>query len=134
MTYLLDTHVWLWMLTAPDRIAPDVLERLADPETQLLVSAASSWEIAIKYERGRLALPEPPESYVPSRMRRSGVTGLPVSHAHALRVATLEPHHRDPFDRLLVAQAMLEGVPIVTADAALSAYDVEVVVAAHSAG
>lgn len=127
MTLLLDTHVWLWMLAAPERIRPDLLAELGDPATRLLLSAASSWEIAVKYASGRLDLPEPPESYVPSRMQRSGVSGLAVQHAHAVRVASLEPHHRDPFDRVLIAQAQLEAMAIVTVDPAFDAYEVQVV-------
>jgi PIN domain nuclease of toxin-antitoxin system len=90
-----------------------------------LLSAASGWEIAIKYRLGKLALPEPPRSYVPDRMRRSGTTSLAVEHDHVLRVAELPDHHRDPFDRLLVAQAQALDIPIVTADQQISAYDVE---------
>lgn len=130
MRYLLDTHVWLWLLAEPERLEARLRERLADPATDLVLSAASSWEIAIKYERGRLALPESPTTYVPSRMRRSGVSGLPVEHAHAVQVASLGDHHRDPFDRMLIAQAQVEGVPIVTVDPIFEAYDVEVVPAA----
>jgi PIN domain nuclease of toxin-antitoxin system len=127
MTYLLDTHVWLWMLAAPDRIRPDLLEELQDRGTRLLLSAASAWEIAIKWSLGRLPLPEPPARYVPSRMERSGVSGLAVEHVHALRVATLPPHHRDPFDRLMIAQAQVESAPIVTMDPSFDAYDVSIV-------
>jgi len=127
VTLLLDTHVWLWMLAAPQRIRPDLLVQFGDSRTRLLLSAASAWEIAIKYAMGRLDLPEPPASYVPSRMQRSGVTGLAVQHAHALHVASLEPHHRDPFDRLLVAQAQLEAIPLVTVDPVFDAYDVRIV-------
>jgi len=127
VTLLLDTHVWLWMLAAPERIRPDLLAELGDPATRLLLSAASSWEIAVKYASGRLDLPEPPESYVPSRMQRSGVSGLAVQHAHAVRVASLEPHHRDPFDRVLIAQAQLEAMAIVTVDPAFDADEVQVV-------
>jgi PIN domain nuclease of toxin-antitoxin system len=130
VSYLLDTHVWLWMLADPGRIRPDLLEELRDGRTRLLLSAASSWEIAVKWTIGRLPLPEPPAVYVPERMRRSGIDGLPVEHRHALHVASLPPHHRDPFDRLLVAQAHLEGLPIVTVDPAFDAYEVEVVRAA----
>jgi PIN domain nuclease of toxin-antitoxin system len=126
VTYLLDTHVWLWLLSDPERIGSDLLAELRDARTRLLLSAASSWEIAIKWALGRLALPEPPVSYVPSRMQRSGVEGLAVSHAHALLVSVLPPHHRDPFDRLLVAQAQVERVTIVTLDPLLDAYDVPV--------
>lgn len=127
MTYLLDTHVWLWLLASPDRVDADLRRRLADPAHTVLLSAVSSWEIAIKYALGRLDLPEPPAAYVPSRMQRSGVTGLAVEHAHAVQVASLAAHHRDPFDRMLVAQAQVEGVPLVTADRVFHAYDVEVI-------
>jgi PIN domain nuclease of toxin-antitoxin system len=122
---LLDTHVWLWMQTAPTRIRPDVLELIADTRNPVWLSAASAWEISIKYSMGRLPLPVPPSDYVPSRMARSGTSGLPVEHRHALHVAGLPAHHRDPFDRLLVAQAQLEGAVLVTADAQLDAYDVQ---------
>ncbi len=126
MRLLLDTHVWLWLQTEPDRLGPTTLGMLADTGNELLLSAASSWEIAIKYGLGKLALPEPPTVYVPERMRRSGVGALPVSHPHTLAVAALPPHHRDPFDRLLVAQANLENLTFVTADPAFGRYDVTV--------
>jgi PIN domain nuclease of toxin-antitoxin system len=127
MRYLLDTHVWLWLQTQPERVPDDVRDRLGDGSAQLLLSAASSWEIAIKHALGKLPLPEPPKTYVPSRMRHDNVDGLPVTHTHALHVATLPPHHGDPFDRLLVAQAQLEGVSLVTADPRIARYDVAIV-------
>ena len=127
MTYLLDTHVWLWMLGDPERIRPDLVVELRANQTRLLLSAASSWEIAVKWAVGRLSLPEPPATYVPSRMQRTNVEPLAVTHSHALQVATLPRHHRDPFDRLLIAQAQLEGVPLVTVDSALDDYDVETI-------
>jgi len=124
---LLDTQIWLWLQTQPERVVDDVRDRLVEGSTQLLLSAASSWEIAIKHALGKLALPEPPRDYVPSRMRSSGVDGLQVSHAHALHVATLPHHHGDPFDRLLVAQAQLEDLTLLTADRQLERYDVDVI-------
>ena len=130
MTVLLDTHVWLWMLTAPDRLSSAARALVEDASTTLLLSAASSWEIAIKYALGRLPLPEPPERYVPERMHTSGVSALPVEHSHALRVSALEHHHRDPFDRLLIAQSQVERVPLLTADAVFGRYDVEIIPAA----
>ena len=132
MRLLLDTHCWLWMLAAPERFSASALALLEDRRNELLLSAASSWEIAIKYALGRLPLPAPPAEYVPQRMRSSGVLALAVEHAHALRVAALPPHHADPFDRLLVAQAILEGLPILTVDRQLEAYGVELVWAAGS--
>ena len=128
MKLILDTHVWLWMQAAPGRIEAGVSELIADSANDILLSAASSWEIAIKYALGRLALPVPPSDYVPSRMVRSGTRGLVVEHRHALQVATLPPHHSDPFDRLLVAQAQLDGATLITADRKLLAYDVELLI------
>jgi PIN domain nuclease of toxin-antitoxin system len=123
--YLLDTHVWLWLQTEPERLDVGLLAQLGRPANELLLSAASSWEIAIKYGLGKLALPVAPEVYVPERLRRSGTTPLPVEHAHVLGVAALPPHHRDPFDRVLVAQAQLLGAKLVTADEQLRPYDVD---------
>ena len=124
--YLVDTQVWLWLQAEPERVDPSLLARLSDSAHELLLSAASSWEIAIKHARGRLELPAPPERYVPDRMRASGTTALAIEHAHTLRVASLPPHHRDPIDRMLVAQAQTLGIAIVTADDAFTPYDVEV--------
>ena len=129
MTYLLDTHVWLWMVTAPERLGASSRAVVEDTGNRLLLSAASSWEIAIKQAIGRLALPEPVDLFVPERMRITGVDGLAVEHAHALRVGGLPPHHRDPFDRLLVAQSQVESVPLLTADPIFGKYAVEVVAA-----
>lgn len=127
MTVLLDTQVWLWMQVAPGRLGRAARNLVEDASNALLLSAASSWEIAIKHALGRLPLPEPPERYVPDRMQTSGVIGLAVEHSHALRVSALAPHHRDPFDRLLVAQAQLECVPLMTADRVFERYEVDVV-------
>lgn len=122
---LLDTHVWLWMLAEPDRITDSVRAELANTENELFLSAASGWEISIKHGLGKLALPVPPREYVPDRLRRSGVLPLAVELDHVLRVGDLPPHHRDPFDRLLVAQANAVGLRLVTADRQLDAYDVD---------
>ena len=127
MKFLLDTHCWLWLQTERSRFDVDLLETLADPETERYLSAASAWEISIKYAVGKLPLPEPPAIYVPQRMRLSGFEGLAITHAHALAVAALPLLHRDPFDRVLVAQARIEGLTLVTADPTLEAYDVALV-------
>lgn len=123
---LLDTHVFLWLQADPGRLG-DQLERAADPRTTLLLSAASSWEIAIKAALGKLSLPEPPRAYVIDRSRRSGVALIDVSHADALAVAELPPLHRDPFDRLLVAQAARNDYVLMTADPTLTRYDLDVI-------
>lgn len=126
MRALLDTHVWLWMLTEPSRLGRSA-EMVEDPAADLYLSAASSWEIAIKHSIGRLPLPEPPATYVPARIQSTKVIPLPIEHTHALEVAGLPPHHNDPFDRLLVAQATVEGLPIVTADSNIARYNVETI-------
>lgn len=127
MRLLLDTHCWLWLESAPERFSERVRHQLVDPETELLLSVASVWELAIKTALGKLELPEPLATYVPTRLRRSSVGTLPVRLEHALAVAKLPPHHADPFDRMLIAQARSERLPVLTADAAFAAYDVEVV-------
>ena len=96
-------------------------------ETNLMLSAASAWEIAIKHRLGKLSLPAPPAEYVPSRLRLLRTSPLPISDEHALRTGELPPHHRDPFDRLIVAQTQLEDVSILTADRQLAQYDVEII-------
>ena len=129
MTVLLDTQVWLWMLAAPDRLSPTSRSLVTAPDTELLFSAASAWEIAIKYALGKVRLLDAPSLLIPGLMTKTGVTPLAVLHRHALHVATLPAHHRDPFDRLLVAQAQLERVPILTADRSFSRYEVEMLAA-----
>jgi PIN domain nuclease of toxin-antitoxin system len=128
---LLDTQVFLWLQTEPERLG-DRLALVEDRRTTLLLSAASSWEMAIKYTLGRLPLPEPPERYVPTRMRAIGAEALPIEHAHALAVASLPDLHRDPFDRLLVAQAAVAGVAILTADPAVAQYPAETLLVGRS--
>ena len=127
MRLLLDTHVWLWLQVSPERFSGTTLDLLADTSNELWLSAASCWEMAIKYALGKLPLPAPPSEYVPSRMERSGTTALPVLPIHALMVAGLPSHHRDPFDRLLVAQAQHERVSLVTSDAVFRSYDIDIV-------
>ncbi len=123
MKLLLDTHVFLWLQTDPDRLG-EQLAIMGDTRNELWLSAASAWEMAIKYELGKLPLPEPPERYVPERVHAIGARALPIEQPHALAVATLPPLHRDPFDRLLVAQAGLLDLTIVTADPAVAQYPI----------
>ena len=127
MNLLLDTHVFLWLQTQPERLG-ESLRIVEDDRNQLLLSAASSWEIAIKYQLGKLPLPEAPERYVPERLRAIGAQPVAVEHPHALAVAMLPPLHRDPFDRLLVAQALLLGLTIATADPSVAQYAIPTVV------
>lgn len=127
MRILLDTECWLWSLATPERLNEGARGLIVDPANELYLSAASSWEIAIKYGIGKLPLPEPPETYVPSRMLAQGVQSLPIEHTHALGVANLPEHHRDPFDRLLISQAQVEGLSLLTADRIIRKYKVTVI-------
>lgn len=124
MKYLIDTGVWLWLLSEPERLSRRALEKFEGNEHELFLSAASVWEMAIKWSKGSLALPEPPATHVPSRMEKLGVRPLPISHQHALAVATLPAHHNDPFDRMLVAQALVEELTLISSDGMFKEYSV----------
>lgn len=124
MKVLLDTECWLWMALTPERLSAAARALVESTDNELYLSAASAWEIGIKYALRKLRLPEPPMPYVPSRMRTLRVLSLSVEHTHALQVSVLPPHHRDPFDRLLIAQAQLEDLPVLTADRVFERYDV----------
>ena len=129
MNILLDTQAFVWLASSPLRFKESVRAVLVDPRNRLFLSAASSWEIAIKVARGKLSLPLEPSAYVPSRMHRHSVTGLSIEHRHTLHVITLPPLHNDPFDRLLVAQAQIEEMALLTSDRQVAAYEVEVILA-----
>lgn len=117
---LVDTQVLLWWLTDSPRLAARVLAELANPDAELLVSAAAIWEMAIKKALGRLDYP----ATLLDLLQADGMTVLPIQAGHAMAVAELPPIHRDPFDRIQVAQARIEGLAIVTADAEILKYDV----------
>jgi len=122
---LIDTHCWLWLCASPERLSRKTLDRLAHRGTERLLSAASVWEIVIKYDLGKLPLPVPPRDFVPTRLETTQTDVLDISSAHALRISDLPDHHRDPFDRMIVAQAMVEGAQLLTADRALKKYGLE---------
>ena len=125
MKLLLDTQCWLWWLTDPDLLSGSALEAIRAAENDVYLSAASSWEISIKWAIKKLSLPKRPSEFVPSRLARDGFLSLPIEHVHALRVSELPLHHRDPFDRILIAQAQIEHLAFVTSDPLIRKYDVE---------
>ena len=125
MRILLDTHCWLWFNSTPERFSARTRRLLEEPANELFLSVASVWEIGIKVALGKLQLPEPIDDYVTSRLSADGIVALPISLAHVLRAGRLPPLHRDPFDRMLVAQAQLEELRLLTADKVLAKYDVE---------
>ncbi|MFM9064257.1 MAG: type II toxin-antitoxin system VapC family toxin [Pirellula sp.] len=120
MTLLLDTHVFLWWLDDPSLLADSARKALADGKILVYVSAAVAWEIAIKRSLGKLDAPEDLEA----AMAANRFLSLPVTVSHALAVATLPDHHRDPFDRLLIAQARYEGFQLVSRDPFIKQYEV----------
>ena len=127
MRVLLDTHAFLWWVLEDPRLSARARSVITAPETDVLVSAVSAWEIAIKAADRRLDLPEPAQAYVPDRIVANGFRELHVTVEHAVGVAGLPTINRDPFDRLLVAQAQIEGIPIVSGDPAIARYDVDVI-------
>ena len=124
MKLLLDTHVVLWAATDPDRLAPAARGELEDGANDAHVSIVTAWEIAIKQSLHKLDLPLPAERWLPDVMRRTGFDVAELDPASALRVRGLPWHHRDPFDRLLIAQAVEQGYTLVTRDDAFERYDV----------
>jgi PIN domain nuclease of toxin-antitoxin system len=124
---LLDTNVWLRWTAGEGRISKRARAAILASENRILFSVASAWEIAIKYGTGRLSLPAPPSTFVPQQIAQQGFEVLPILIRHATAVADLPSHHRDPFDRLLIAQASVDGLTLVTSDATLLTYDVSII-------
>ena len=122
MRLLLDTHVWLWWNTEPERLSPAVLKQVADPRNEVFLSAASIWEMAIKRGLGKLPIPEAVAAYVTRRLAADNVESLSVSAEHAAAVESLDRLHNDPFDRLLIVQARHEGLRLLTTDEKVLAY------------
>lgn len=118
MTYLLDTHALLWALTAPSRLGAEASKVIADRRAQLFASAASAWEIATKHRIGRLAQADAVIGGYARHLDRLGTARLPLTEEHCLLSGGLDWAHRDPFDRMLAAQAMIESLTLITDDAA----------------
>ena len=126
MKILLDTQCWLWWIAAPEKLSQSARRRIADKRNTVHLSAASSWEIAIKYGIGKLPLPEPPMKFIPKRLARDAITALPIEITHTLHVADLPRHHKDPFDRILISQSIKEDIPIMTVDRQFELYKAKV--------
>jgi PIN domain nuclease of toxin-antitoxin system len=127
MKALLDTHTFLWWITDQPRLPRGIRTIIENGENDLLVSAASGWEIMIKFQLGRLLLPEEPEDYLMDQIQQNAFQTLPIRLEHSLRLRRLPPLHKDPFDRMLIAQAHFENIPILTSDSLIARYPVEVV-------
>ena len=124
MRALLDSHVLLWWLVDDDRLSDRARRLIGNADSEIFFSAASSWELSIKVGLGRLELPGRPRTIIPKVLREQSIQPLDVTHAHALAVAELPAHHRDPFDRMLICQALVHGLVILTPDDLVRRYPV----------
>lgn len=127
MKYLLDTMVWLWSVSSVEKIGEAGLRVLEDGASEVYLSVVSSWEIAIKARLGKYKLPQTPDRYVPRKLDQQGIRPLPVALDHSLKVFSMPLYHHDPFDHLLMAQAILEGMVILTSDRVFEKYPVDVI-------
>lgn len=127
MKALLDTHTFLWWNIDDPQLSPTAREFIGDGRNEIFLSAASAWEIAIKYSKGRLELPDKPEQYVALRLTRHRFSSLPIQLSHAAQVYRLPDIHTDPFDRLLIVQSQLEEMPLITGDLQIARYDVSII-------
>jgi PIN domain nuclease of toxin-antitoxin system len=126
MKYLLDTSIFLWSLGAEHKLNPKARNLLSSSAAELYLSAASSWEIAIKYAFGTLALPKPPSQFVPHAIGLLALRSLDITHFHSLAAGELPQYHRDPIDRMLIAQARMENMSLLTADRTFLKYEVKI--------
>jgi len=125
--YLLDSVLWVWSISAVERINETGRKIMENGREEIYFSAASSWELSIKMRLGKLNLPGPPGQCIPEFMAKQGLRSLPVTHLHAVKVYDLPLHHQDPFDRFIIAQAIAEGMTILTSDRDFEKYPVHVV-------
>ena len=127
MNVLLDTHAFLWWIDNNPKLSSRAREIISDAGNAIFLSAVSGWEIAIKTRLGKLTLPGDLERFIADQLAANAFSGLPIQLSHALHVYTLPAIHRDPFDRILVAQSQLEDMPILTVDLQIAKYPVEVI-------
>jgi PIN domain nuclease of toxin-antitoxin system len=125
MKYLIDTVTWIWSIGPLERLNRKAQEVLENAQ-EIYLSAATPWEISIKVRTGKLHFPEPPGKHIPGFMARQNLRPLSITHAHAEKVYELPNHHKDPFDHILIAQAIVEGMVILTSDRVFAKYPVEV--------
>jgi PIN domain nuclease of toxin-antitoxin system len=125
--YLLDSMTWPWSIYSVEKINPRCLEILENGREEIYFSAATAWEVSIKARLGKLRLPGPPAQCIPAFMAKQDLRPLPVTQLHAVKVYDLPPHHADPFDRLIIAQAITEEMTVLTADRDFKRYPVNIV-------
>jgi|SRR5579871_268568 len=124
MKLLIDTHSFLWFVNNAPQLSQTAIDLISDANNQVCLSVASVWEMAIKTSTGKLALAQPVDIFVPDQLQRNDLSLLPIDLPHTLRVASLPFHHKDPFDRLLIAQSLVEALPIISVDSIFDLYGV----------
>ncbi len=124
MKFLIDTHIFLWFINNDPQLSPTA-KTLLESDVELLLSVASLWEIAIKISTGKMTLLKPFEIFIPEQLQQNDITVLPIETNHLTYITALPFHHRDPFDRLLIAQSIVERIAIVSVDAAFDPYKVD---------
>jgi PIN domain nuclease of toxin-antitoxin system len=124
MRILLDTHIFLWFISGDTQLSTDVRDAIRDPDNEVYLSAISVWEILVKYQLGKLPLPEHPETYLPKQRDLHQILSLALDESTVIQLAKLPPLHRDSFDRMLICQALQNGLTIATVDSAVRAYPV----------
>ncbi|MCP9916703.1 type II toxin-antitoxin system VapC family toxin [Cyanobium sp. ATX 6F1] len=123
---LLDSCTFLWMLRTPDELSSKARDALVDPSRPLFLSVVSEWEMVLKAQAGRLPFPEPPAAYILRERLRHGIETLPLQEGALTHLSKLPDHHRDPFDRMLICQAIEHGLELVTSDRAIQLYPIRV--------
>ncbi len=124
MRILLDTHIFLWFISGDIQLSTDVRDAIREPNNEVYLSAISVWEAIVKYQSGKLPLPENPEMYLPKQRDLHQIASLALDESSVAQLAKLPPLHRDPFDRMIICQALQNGLTIATVDAAVRAYSV----------
>ncbi len=127
MKILLDTHIFLWFISSDRQLSKDVQDNIQDLDNEIYLSVVSIWEAILKYQLGKLPLPESPETYFPKQRDRHQILNLDLDQASVIQLAKLPPIHRDPFDRMLICQALQNNMAIATVDAAVRAYPVSLI-------
>jgi PIN domain nuclease of toxin-antitoxin system len=127
MKILLDTHIFLWFISGDNKLLKDVREAIQDPNNEVFLSAISVWEAIVKYQLGKLPLPDNPEIWLPEQRDLHQIMSLPLDENSVAQLSRLPSLHRDPFDRMLICQSLQHGLTIATVDTAIRAYSVSMI-------
>jgi PIN domain nuclease of toxin-antitoxin system len=125
MRLLLDTCIFLWLISSDRKLTDSLREIICDPANEIFLSSVSIWESIVKYQLGKLPLPNPPGEYLPTQRKRHHISSLPLDEDSVVHLSNLPPIHRDPFDRMLICQAIEHSLTLVTADDIIRSYPIK---------